>query len=287
MATAEPVTVRKALLSDAPQIVEIHADDGSYWYNSLWYAISLNHSLLRGFLNEVAELWGKVVGHTEWVLSDEPQPAGRHLFLETLWVHKPYRGQGVGNKLIASGIASARQRGCSSLRTSPNSDATGFYAKCGFERERSTVTYWIPVEEADFPAGWRYCSSVPLSVVRQLPMRFGWYGSSSRTRWELVHRPTLIAGESRGRHLTARREDGSAFVQLAYTKDEMDSYAYGWGDTRASTEELVRAALAIASRRRKSRVQVFAEKADEMLLKRFPGSSFVVADEVWIHAPLR
>jgi len=83
--------------------------------------------LLAGAVrNEQGEIIAGFNGHT-W---------GGCCELSHFWVHEQYRGQGLGEELIASAEAEARSRGCVQIVLATHSfQAPGFYERMGYERK--------------------------------------------------------------------------------------------------------------------------------------------------------
>ena len=58
--------------------------------------------------------------------------------IDELIVAEPYRGQGIGKRLIAATLDQCRQLGCSEVEVSTpksNHEARAFYRRCGFEED--------------------------------------------------------------------------------------------------------------------------------------------------------
>ncbi len=78
------------------------------------------------------ELRAGVAGHT-W---------GGTCELRQVWVDESLRRRGLGTRLIQAAEAEARRRGCRQLVLSTHSfQATGFYAKLGYERVGELAEY--------------------------------------------------------------------------------------------------------------------------------------------------
>jgi GNAT superfamily N-acetyltransferase len=58
---------------------------------------------------------------------------GGYAHVAVLWVSEPFRGQGLGRRLLEAAEAEARERGCTSIVLSSHEfQAPGFYAKVGY-----------------------------------------------------------------------------------------------------------------------------------------------------------
>jgi len=55
-------------------------------------------------------------------------------YIQTVWIHRAWRGQGLGTKLLYAAEQEARRRGCQQMvLTSYSFQAPAFYQKLGFE----------------------------------------------------------------------------------------------------------------------------------------------------------
>lgn len=240
------IRVRPVILEDVPQIPAVHAGSEGPWVDPVRCAIWINHRLLRGFLIDVALVEDQVVGHAEWIVSDEPAPLRRHLYLGMLQVHPQSRGRGVGRAMVEAGVQHAQQHHCSHLRTIPDQDAVGFYRKCCFTPEFDIQTFHLPVQEARLPRHWECVGSVPPTVVGRLPFVLGWVQACSQHMWEVCNRPTPVYGEKQY-HPAARKLDASAYVQLHYYEGSSQALAVGWA-LQPRYSELVTVAMSLAHR---------------------------------------
>lgn len=254
------LTVRSATLDEVPGIGEVHSDGGDPWADAAQCPIWVNHRLLRGFTIDVAVLDARVVGHAEWQVSDEPAPYGRHLYLSMLEIHPEFRGRGIGREMIEARAATAKSLQCSAIRTIPDKGVEGFYAKLGFSVGGQVTRLSCPPRDTDLPAGWKRCGRIPHSVVKTLPMRFGWYQACSEFVWENYERPIVIAGDDM-RHLRARRLDGKAFVNVGCHVSERSADPAVWASPEADPAELVQAAFALGSRLPADRISFAVDSA--------------------------
>jgi ribosomal protein S18 acetylase RimI-like enzyme len=273
------LTVRPATLQDVPGIHEVHSDGGDPWADPAECAIWTNHRLLRGFTIDVAVLDARVVGHAEWEVSDEPAPYGRHLYLSMIEIHRQFRGRGIGREMVEAPAATAASRGCSAVRTIPDDGAKGFYARLGFTVSGQLTRMCTPPRPAELPEGWKNCRSIPHSVVKRLPMRFGWYQACSEFMWEHYDRPMAIAGDDL-RHLRARRMDGKAFIDVECYASEKSADPASWASPDVHPAELVQAAFALSSRLPANRVSFAVDSAYGPAVAPFIGDAAVETNDI-------
>ena len=85
----------------------------------------------------VGNMIGGLVGGTYW----------GWLYIDVLWVHEAYRGQGIGKKLLLAAECEAKRRGCHHVHLDTMSwQAPAFYQKHGYE-----ILGVLP----DIPAGYQ------------------------------------------------------------------------------------------------------------------------------------
>jgi GNAT superfamily N-acetyltransferase len=247
------------------------------------WAVHTNHRLLHGFLIDVALIGTRIVGHAEWIVSDEPAPYGRHLYLGMLEVHPDARGRGVGRALVEAGIEKARQLSCPVIKTMSDKAAIGFYRKCGWARTGQVVVGSAALRPVALPKGWVRARTVPRSVVKALPMRLGWAQACSAHMWSLCNRPMRLAGEEPARHPCASRADGTAHVQLRYCPQAGQSaLAIAWAPRAMSLRTLRSAAMALASALPVEKVTLMTEADDRQTLASAIGAKVTTSDaEVW------
>jgi GNAT superfamily N-acetyltransferase len=168
--------------TDIQGIREVHGDD-EHWGSDEACFSSTKSSLENGFFIQVAVCGGKIVGHTEWVISDEPKH--KFLYLGIMWIHKDYQKKGIGTKLLDSGVEYARANGCSFLRTMPETETGSdvFYEKSGFVYTKNNSTLKIGTT-SDSPNSAVRIDKVPFSVVKSLPFIVGLYQHASAHIWK-------------------------------------------------------------------------------------------------------
>lgn len=273
------LTVRPATLDDVPGIHEVHSDGGDPWAHPAQCVIWTNHRLLRGFTIDVAVLDARIVGHAEWEVSDEPAPYGRHLYLSMLEIHPAFRGRGIGREMVEARAGTAASLRCSAVRTIPDEGAKGFYSKLGFTVSGQLTRMCTPPCPAELPEGWKICRSIPHSVVKRLPMRFGWYQACSEFMWEHYDRPMAIAGNDM-RHLRARRIDGKAFIDVECCVPEKSADPAAWASPEVDPAELVQAAYALSSRLPADRVSFAVDSAYAPEVAPFIGEASIETDDI-------
>jgi len=164
------IEIREASLDDCEQIVKVHVSDidgwldendeftslhktlsvgkrwmkGGPWMSIETCAIHLNSFLLRGYIAFVAILNGKIVGEVEIIPENEPEPYGKHLYIYVFWVHRKFRGRGIGSKMISYVVDFARKSDFYRIVTSPEKGSIKFYVKNDF----SLLETYVPVKIA-------------------------------------------------------------------------------------------------------------------------------------------
>jgi GNAT superfamily N-acetyltransferase len=276
----QSITVRPATLADVPGIREIHDQAEDPWADIAECAIWTNHRLLTGFLIDVATVGGKVVGHAEWIASDEPEPFGRHLYLGMIEIHPRYQRRGVGRKMIEAGLDHARQHDCAALRTHPDDQARGFYQKCQFRCVMRAVSVKVSKSHVDLPPGWRKVRTVPRKVIGEMPMRSGWVQGSSVHMWELCNRTMAVHGED-VRHPCAGRLDGKGYVQLRYIEGFSDALCVSWAPARSGLKDHVQVAQKLAERIPIEKITFVVLDQDTAGLARCAKVKPVKGPEIW------
>jgi GNAT superfamily N-acetyltransferase len=243
----ECLCIRPVTLKDVPKLTAVHAGSDGPWVDLVECAIWVNHRLGRPFMIDVAELDRVVVGHAEWILSDEPGFLGRQLYLVMLQIHPRYRGRGIGRAMVQHGYERARRLSCQWMRTLAEEGSEGFYQRCGFRPGARVVEYAMPVYDADLPAGWQRVKSVPERIVHAAPMRLGWVSACSAFMWETCNRPAQVAGE-RVCHPCVRCMDGDAdaYVQLRHWDAAEEALALAWGQGAQAVQAYLAVAMALA-----------------------------------------
>ena len=181
------IIIRNAdIVTDIQGIREVHKSDDHWGSDEACLASTLS-SLENGFFIQVAVCDGKIVGHTEWVISDES--LHRFLYLSLMQVHDDYQGMGVGTKLTESGVKYAVDNGCSFLRTMPNveSGSLTFYEKNGFVRTNVSNSTLKIATTANLAPNAAHIDRVPFDVIKTLPLKVGLYQYSSAHIWKVYN----------------------------------------------------------------------------------------------------
>lgn len=180
-------TIRNVNLDiDIQGIREAHGGD-EHWGSDEACFMSTKTRLENGFFIQVALYGDKIVGHAEWVVSDEP--CYRFLYLGMLQIHKNYQKKGFGTKLIESGVMYAKEHNCTFLRTMPNieSGSVYFYQKNGFIQTRNSSST-LKLKTTLAPTNnIVHVERVPFIVVKTTPFVIGLYQYASAHIWEVYN----------------------------------------------------------------------------------------------------
>jgi predicted N-acetyltransferase YhbS len=184
------VKIREMTLSesDINGILNIHRNCQDPWNEIEECMAWISKRLERGFYIQVAEIEGKVVGHGEWIISDEPDR--KFLYLGMLQIDEDYQKRGIGPLMIADGIEYAKDNNCRSVVTIPDMEdnADIFYKKCGFKNARKIYTAKIETEKyKDYEVEKTIISKVPFSAIKEKRYVFGKGQISSRHMWEVYN----------------------------------------------------------------------------------------------------
>ena len=175
-----------SLKTDIKGIREAHGSD-EHWGSDEVCFMSGQTSLENGFFIQVATCNDKIIGHAEWVLSDEPYQ--RFLYLGMLQIHEDYQKRGIGTKLIESGAIYAKEKGCAFLRTMPGieSGSIFFYQKNGFVQTKDSNST-LKLETTSVPIkNVVRIDKVPFEAVKTLPFVVGLYQHASAHIWKVFN----------------------------------------------------------------------------------------------------
>ena len=174
------------LNTDIQGVRETHGSD-EHWGSDQACFMSGKTSLENGFFIQVAVYDDKIIGHAEWVISDEPDC--RFLYLGLLQIHEEYQKRGVGTMLIESGAKYAKDNNCAFLRTMPGieSGSIYFYQKCGFiQTNDSNSTLKIKTTKNPLHSA-VHIDGIPFTAVKTLPFIIGLYQHASVHIWKVYN----------------------------------------------------------------------------------------------------
>jgi GNAT superfamily N-acetyltransferase len=194
--------------TDIQGIREVHGDD-DHWGSDEACFSSTKSSLENGFFIQVAVFGDRIVGHTEWVISDEPKH--KFLYLGIMWIHKDYQKKGIGTKLLKSGVEYARANDCLFLRTMPETETGSnvFYEKCGFVYTKDSNSTLKIATTAASPNNAVRINKVPFSVVKSLPFMVGLYQHASAHIWKCYN-----VRDEYNKRIVAAYKIGGAYINI-------------------------------------------------------------------------
>jgi len=219
--------IRAATLDDLAGIQHIHRDDNDPWRHKEECEAWVSKRLERGFDIQVAVLDGQIVGHAEWIVSDEP--GGKFLYLGMLQVDADFQGRGIGRRMIEAGTHIARENGCAKIKTSPDIETGShiFYEKCGFVQGRVIMSVTLPTKDNGYAQAYAQADNAPFSVIKEQRLVFGTAQASSRHMWE-VHNEKPATDD---RHTATMLCDSGGCIQLGWFDDSPGALALYWGDS--------------------------------------------------------
>lgn len=232
------ITVRRATLGDIPGIYHVNRGEEGPWAEYESCHNSVKTRLENGFYVQVAEIDGKIVGHGEWIISDEPR--GKTCYLGQLQVDPDWQFCGIGRKMISNGVSYARAAGCPTVTLIPEQETHSeiFYGKCGFIRGDDIFTCSL-ASHAGIIRG-EHTKFAPHAVVNELPFIFGLTQTASEHMWQVFNRPASW---------DTRQKDtliGDGFcIQLGGWSHDKNALLLAWALTE-KTEEVIATALAFA-----------------------------------------
>jgi len=172
---------------DIKSIANIHRSCEDPWNEIEECTAWITKRLERGFYIQAAEFDGKIVGHGEWIISDEPDR--KFLYLGMLQIDEDYQKKGIGRAMIDDGIEYAKRNGCKLIITLPDDGGADiFYRKCGFTDGRKSHSSKISTEPyKDYKFEKMKLDKVPFSAVKEKKYIFGKGQFSSRHMWEVYN----------------------------------------------------------------------------------------------------
>jgi len=174
------------LQTDIQGIRETHGSD-EHWGSDQACFMSGKTSLENGFFIQVAVCGDKIIGHAEWVISDEPDY--RFLYLGMLQIHEDYQKRGIGTKLIESGVKYAKDNNCAFVRTMPSieSGSLFFYQKNDFAQTRdSNSTLKVRTTDSSMQNVIRI-DKVPFDAIKTVPFVVGLHQHASAHIWKVFN----------------------------------------------------------------------------------------------------
>lgn len=213
------INIRNAELDDALAISEMHSrmEEGTWpWKRITTCAVHLNRMLIEEMPVIMTETEGKVVGHLDLIVGDEPAPWHRNAHIFGLFVDADNRGKGVGGKLMENCIEWAKIHNCRTLTVMPDKEAEGFYAKFNLKFFLRQYLVEVNVAAARKPCIYKvYVPSAPLAnpcAEKQMPISrhqcacYNWtlYVYQSFADEYLRRRPFDLVFEIDGEEIIAR-----------------------------------------------------------------------------------
>jgi len=232
------IIVRAAGPGDIPGICRVNRGAEGPWAEYESCLDSVMTRLENGFYIQVAEINGLIVGHGEWVISDEPRR--KTCYLGQLQVDPDWQFCGVGRKMISNGVSFARAAGCSTVTLIPEQETHSeiFYEKCGFIRGDNILACSLAARPGTVNG--ERTNLAPHSVVTELPFMFGLTQTASEHMWQVFNRPASW---------DTRQKDtliGEGFcIQLGGWSKDSNAELLAWA-LPEKAEEVIAAALAFA-----------------------------------------
>ena len=193
--------------TDIQGIRKVHSTD-DHWGSEQVCFLSQKISLETGFFIQVATIGEKIVGHAEWLISQEP--THRFLYLGILQVDESYQKMGIGTKMIESGAAYAKANNCAFIRTMPElkTGSEQFYQKNGFVQTDSNSTLTLKTLPSPETKN-KPIDQVPREITKTHPLVIGLYQHSSTQIWHVFNRYTEVSG-----HTVSSFKIGDAYVNI-------------------------------------------------------------------------
>lgn len=237
------IKIRQATASesDINGIVHVYRGQSLPWSNIKDCTSWTTKRLDRGFYIRLAEVDGNIVGHGEWVISDEPDR--KFLYLGMLEIDKDYQRKGIGKAMIADGIEHAKKNNCTQAVTSPEVEdgADIFYRKCGFVDGRRQYGCKILTEPyKDYKFEGAKLDKVPFTAIKERDFVFGKEGQySSRHMWEVMNEKPSVDVDRRTPAILL--SDGT-YVQIHTWEGNNGGGLYIWANSE-NYGEIIKSAL--------------------------------------------
>ena len=226
--------------SDINGITHVHREGEDAWDNIRECEAWISKRLERGFYIRLAEIDGKIVGHAEWIISDEPNR--KFLYLGMLQIDEDYQRKGIGRVMIADGIEYAKVTDCIEVVTSPDMDnrADIFYRKCGFTDARKHYSSYVKTQKyKDYEFEKTIIDKVPFSAIAEKRYIFGKGQFCSRHMWEVMNEKPST--DNKRRTPAVLLPDGT-YIQLHIWKEEDNGGVYIWSNS-TNYENIIKSAL--------------------------------------------
>ena len=222
----EEIVIREAVIHDMPGICHIHRNDDDPWSRPAECAAWVTKRKARGFYIQVALINDMVVGHGEWVVSDEA--SGKHYYLGLLQIDDDFQKRGIGRQMLADGARVAKTQGIKKIVTIPEIETGShlFYAKCGFETGRNIMGVTLPVRDHGYSQKYTAYDGAPYKVVAKEAFVFGAFQASARHMWE-VYNQKPVADD---RNVATLLSDSGECIQLGWYAKNHTAHVLFWSN---------------------------------------------------------
>ena len=226
--------------SDLDGIVHIYKpDDEGPWRKPVECEAWISKRLERGFYIRLAEVGGKIVGHAEWIISDEPDR--KFVYLGMLEINENYQRKGIGRAMIADGIEYAKKNNCPIIVTSPDTEtgAEIFYRKCGFTDARKHYNLKMLTEKyKNYKFDKINIDKVPFLAIKEKKYIFGKGQFCSRHMWECYNEKP----STDDRLAPAILLPDGTYIQLGYWEGDDGGYIMIWSNSE-NYGDIIKSAL--------------------------------------------
>ena len=227
------------LETDIPGVREVHLGDDHWGSDEACFTFSKT-SLENGFFIQIAVYDDKIVGHAEWVISDEPGCC--FLYLSMMQIHGDYQKRGIGTQLLETGAAYAKKNNCAFLRTMPNIESGSkiFYEKNGFVQTQDSNSY-LKLETR--PISVKHAASiekVPFDVVKSTPFVVGLYQNASAHIWKVFN-----AQHENDKRVVSTYKIGGSYVNIGAFNPTEQAHVVCW--SKRLSPELIEEILALGN----------------------------------------
>ncbi len=147
------ITVRPGRLSDIPAETEMN-HEVEWCYDEANMVAEYHDDSYEPSSVLVAEIDGRVVGKIE-LYQAWKSTYGRFAVIRRFVIHKDYRSQGIGRRLMDAATERAREAGCSFIELSvdvTNPIPHSFYHREGFREDRVEVMMRKPLDDRYKPS---------------------------------------------------------------------------------------------------------------------------------------